>query len=82
MGKKTLESYPYEMIILNLNEFMEKYILKDNTMNESDLKIVYNYSIFPGGSKTILDKGFVKINNSSLGGTHWTCFYEKENKSF
>ena len=27
------------------------------------------------------DKGFVNINKGSQGGTHWTCFIIKDNKS-
>ena len=27
------------------------------------------------------DKGFVNIDNGSQGGTHWTCFIVRDNKS-
>ena len=51
-------------------------------MNESDLKRVYIYNIYPRDSKIITDKGFANIDNGSQGGTHWTCFYIKGNKSY
>ena len=51
-------------------------------MNESQLQKIYNYNIYPRGSKRYSDKGFVNIDNGSQGGTHWTCFYIKDNKSF
>ena len=34
-----------------LKQFMQKYNLKDQTMNESDLQKVYNYKIYPRDSK-------------------------------
>ena len=43
---------------------------------------VYNYKIYPRDSKIYSDKGFVNINNGSMGGSHWTCFYIKGNKSY
>ena len=51
-------------------------------MNESELQRIYNYPISPTDSKKYSDKGFVKIDNESIGGTHWTCFIVKDNKSF
>ena len=38
-------------MILSLKQFMEKYNLKDQTMNENDLQKVYNYKIYPRDSK-------------------------------
>ena len=55
--------------------------LKDNTMNESDLQRVCKYPIFPRVSKLCSDKGFDNIDNGRLGGSHWTCFTFKDNKS-
>ena len=52
---------------------MKKYNLKDDTMNESRLQRVYDYSIYPRDSKIYSDKGFVNIDNGSQGGTNWTC---------
>ena len=51
-------------------------------MNESQLQKIYNYPIFPRDSKIYSDKGFINIDNGSVGGTHWTCFIVKDNKSF
>ena len=70
------------MKILNFKDFMKKYNLKDDTMNESELQRVYNYPIYPPDSKIYSDKGFVNIDNGSMGGSHWTCFLVKNNKSF
>ena len=69
------------MKVLNFKDFMKKNILKNNTMNESQLQKICNYSIYLRDSKIYLDKGFVKIDNGSLGGTRWACFIVKDKKS-
>ena len=69
------------MKILTLKDFMKRYILNDNTMNEGEFQRVYNYPIYLRDSKIDSDKGFVNIDNGSQGGTHWTCFLVKHNKS-
>ena len=51
-------------------------------MNEGDIKRFYNYPLYPGGLRIFSDKGFVTIHNGNVGGTHWTCFTIKDNKSF
>ena len=51
-------------------------------MNESELQKVYKFSIYPRNSKIYSDKEFVIIDNGSMGGTHWTCFIVKDNKSY
>ena len=61
---------------------MKKYSLKDDTMNESQLQRVYNYPIYPRDSKIYSNKGFINIDNWSQGGTHWTAFIVKDNKSY
>ena len=61
---------------------MKKYNSKNDTINESELQKVYNHPIYPEGSKILSDKRFVKIDNESQGGTHWTCFIVKDNKSY
>ena len=48
-------------------DYMKKYNLKNDTMNESDLQRVYNYNIYPRGSKITSDKRFVNIDNGSQG---------------
>ena len=70
------------MKVLNFKVFMKKYKLKNDTMNESQSQRVYDYPIYPRGSKTYSDKGFVNIDNGSMGGSHWTCFIVKDNKSY
>ena len=57
---------------------MHKLTLKDDTMNESDLKKVYNYPIYPRDSIITTDKGFLSLDDRSMGGTLWTCFYMKD----
>ena len=59
------------MKVLNFKDFMKKYNLKNNTMNESQLQRIYNYLIYPRDSKIRSDKGFVNIDNGSQGGSHW-----------
>ena len=68
------------MTVVNLKDLMKKNS-KDDTTNDSDLKKVYNYSIYHEDSITTTEKGFINIDNGSMGGTHWTCFYVKD-KSF
>ena len=70
------------MNILYFQDFMKKNSLDDNTMTESELKKVYNYPIYPRDSKIYSARGFVKIDNGSQGGTHWTCFIIKDKKSY
>ena len=61
------------MKILNFNDFMEKYNLKNDTMIESQTQKFYNHPIYPRDSKIYSDRGFVNIDNGAQGGTHWTC---------
>ena len=51
-------------------------------MNESQLKTVYSHPIYPRDSELCSDKGFVKIDNGIMGGSHWTYFIAKDNKSY
>ena len=61
---------------------MKKYNLKNDTMNESELRRVFNHNIYPRDSKIHSDKGFVNIDNGSQNGTQWTCFYIKDNEPY
>ena len=70
------------MKVLNFKDFMKNYKLKNDTMNESELQRVYSFNIYPRDSKIYSDKGFVNRDNGSMGGTHWTCFYIKDKKSY
>ena len=51
-------------------------------MNDPELQRVYNYSIYPRGSKICSDRGFVNNDDGRTGGSHWTCFLVEDNKSF
>ena len=69
------------MTILNFKDFMKRHELRKVTMNQSQLQKIYNYPIYPRDSTIYLDRGFINIDNGSMGGTHWTCFKMKDNKS-
>ena len=66
------------MTKLGFEDFMKKYKLKNDTMNESDLQKINDYPINPIYS----DKGFVNVDDGKMGGSHWTCFIVKDNKSY
>ena len=51
-------------------------------MNEFDLQSVFIYLIYPNNSNIYSDKGFVKIDNGSQSGTHWTCFIVERTDHF
>ena len=70
------------MKVLNFKDFIKKYKLKNDTMNESQLQKVYKYPIYPRDSTIYSDSGFVNIDDGRMGGTHWTCFIVKDNKSY
>ena len=75
-------SYLKKMKVLNLKDFIKRYKLKNNTMNECELKRVYNYPIYPRDSKRHSDKGIVNIDDGRMGGSHWCAYYVKDNKSY
>ena len=70
------------MKILNFKEFLKRNNLKNETMNESELERVYNYPIYHRDSKIYSDEGFVNIDDGFLNGTHWTCCYIKNHRSY
>ena len=70
------------MKILKMRDFMKKYNLKNDSMNESQLKKTYNHNIYPRDSRLYSNRGFVNFDNGSMVGTHWTCFIVKDNKSY
>ena len=53
------------MKFLNFRDFMKKYSLKNDTLNELQLQKYYNYPIQPRDSKRFSDKGFVNIDDGS-----------------
>ena len=70
------------MKVLNLKDFMKKYQLKDDTMNESQLQKIYIYPIHPRHSKMYSNKGFLNTDKRSQGDNHWVCFIVKDNFSY
>ena len=70
------------MKVFFFKDFMIKYNLKNDTMNESQLQKNYNYPIYPRDSKIYSDRGFIIKDNGSQGGTHWTCFIVQDNKLY
>ena len=70
------------MKVLNFKNFMKKYKLRNDKINESELQRVHKYSIYPRDSKIHSTQGFVNIDNGSQGGTHWCAYYAKDNKSY
>ena len=60
---------------------MKKYYLGNDTMNESELRKVYNYPIYPRDSNIHSVQVFVNIDDGGSGGTHWCAYYVKDNKS-
>ena len=65
------------MKVSNFKDFMKKYNLKKNTMNESQLQKVCKYPIYPRDSKIYSDKGFVNIDNGSFLRYSLDLFYSK-----
>ena len=70
------------MRIFIFKNFMKKYNLRNDTMNESQLQKIYNYPIYPRDSRIYSNRGFINIDNGSQNGTHWTCFMVKDKKSY
>ena len=56
--------------------------MKNATVNESELQRIHDYPIYPKIFKIYSDRGFLNIDDESQGGSHWTCFYIKNNKSY
>ena len=59
------------MKVLIFKDFMKKYNLKNDTMNESELQRICNHPFYPRDSKIYSDKGFINIDDGSRCGTHW-----------
>ena len=67
---------------INFKVFMKKYNLENNTLNELELRKVYNYPMKPRDSRIYSDKGFFNFDGGSMGSSHWTCFMVKDKKSY
>ena len=65
------------MKILNFKDFMKKYILKVDTLKESELQRVYFYPIYPRDSKIYSDKGFFKFRRWFSKRHSLDVFYNK-----
>ena len=44
-----------------------------------NIKNFYDDHIYPKDSKTTTNEGLLNIDNGITGGSHWTCFYIKDN---
>ena len=51
------------MTLLKCKVFRKKYNLENDTMNESEIQIIYIYPIYPTDSKVYSYLGFVNIDN-------------------
>ena len=72
MKLSKLKLYKYiNLKFINFQDFVRKYNLKNETMNEAQLQRVQKNSINLRDSKIYSDKGFVNIDNDIIGGTHW-----------
>ena len=58
--------------VLSFEEFMKKNNLKNETMEESGLKRVYNYKIYTRDSRITTKKVFINNDNGEQRGTHWS----------
>ena len=55
----------------NFIGFMKNCKLKDNSMNQIELREVYDFPICSTDSIKTTNKGFLHINNGQEDGTHW-----------
>ena len=82
-GKKITEvNVILKISIINFEAFLKKNNGKDAAMIESVLQRIFNYPIYPRGSKIHSDRGLVNIGDGRMGGSHWCAFYFKGNESF
>ena len=70
------------MTILSRKDFKKKHNLKDDSLKESELQRVFNHPIKPRDTKIYSDRRFVNIDNELQAGTHWSCFYIKDNRTY
>ena len=61
---------------------MKEDKVRNATMIAFEIQRYYIYPVCPRDSKIDSDKDFNDIDNGSMGGSHWSCFYIKDNKSF
>ena len=82
MEIKILKLLLFQLIILNIKDFMTKHYLKNDTMKESDLQRNYKNPIHPKDLKIYSYKRFVGIDDGFQGGTHWVSSIVKDYKYF
>ena len=70
------------MTKLSLTIFVSKHDFKQNTRNKIQLKSNYNFPIYQKDFKLTTNKGFVNIDDGSMGETYWTCLFVKVDKSY
>ena len=70
------------MKILSFIDFLKKYNLKDDTMNNSQIQKVCNYPIYSRDSKIFSDRQFANLDNGVRGGSHGCAYYVKDKKSY
>ena len=70
------------MTMFSSNYFMQNYKIKNDTMIESELQRVFKYPNYPRVSRRATNKTSGTIDDGQMGGTHWTCYYIKDDKSF
>ena len=51
---------------MNFRDFIKKYILKKDIMNESESQKNFNCTIYPRDSKISSDKGFFNIDDGRM----------------
>ena len=66
----------------NFRNILKNNNLKKDTMKGKNLQRVSVYGKVLTDSKIYSEKGFVKIDNGSMGWSHFVCFIVKINKSF
>ena len=54
------------MTKLCLKDFMKKYNIKNDTMNESEIHSAYNYPMFPKDSGRYSNEIFLNIDDGSM----------------
>ena len=82
MKLKLMKLIFFKMTVLIVKDFVEKYNLKNDSMNESKLQKVISHPIYPRVSKIKADNVFVYTNLGSQRGTNWTCLIMRNSISF
>ena len=73
METRLLKFKSFKLTTLSKNIFGRKMDQKSKK-EKSDLTTKLNYIYYPRSPKRTNNKGFKKIDNGIMAGTHWTCF--------